>query len=114
MSSVSVGPSDLGIPSQRERRYSLRVRSSTGVLIAPLGEAFTEVAGRGMCMYADQFLRATNEDVKEFMHDMAAQRGIPPRVDGKCHKCMAVLSPLPGFGFKPACRWATIYHHGLA
>ena len=89
-------PVDLGIPTNRPRKYSvicLRPESPLMNKINYSPSLLAKVCFRRLHLTGSVYLQAPGETVKEFMDKLAALRGLPPRVEGKSYPCKHVMQP---------------------
>jgi len=93
MNSMIFGPLDIGIPCHRRRVYNVLSRSDTLQPAVTLdGDALKAIVGRSLVSDGTLFLRASPQQVKEFVDRLAALRSIPKQVDGRAFDCRAVMA----------------------
>ena len=88
------GPSSMGFPCARERRYTILIRkdrcADLTLLSPPL---FQELISARVVANADVFLRATRSQLTALLNEFGQQRGLAPRVDGQAFCSSILLSP---------------------
>lgn len=85
-------PLDLGIPSSRERKYTIGINKATMTQLLSLDSAtFQSLTYHRLACDATIFLRASEKLVKDYLDRVAGRRGILPRQDGQTFLARAVL-----------------------
>ena len=89
---VNFSPIDLGMPVARPRQYVHVVLKKRSALSVPLTqENFAKVAFRSLRSYGSLYALAPESLVKEFLDDLAGERMIQPRANGKSYMCQAIM-----------------------
>ena len=93
--SVLYSPADLGIPTHRQRKYSVVVPDKAKSSFERLNfgyDALRKFAFRSLQLRGSVYLQAPKSDVKQFIDDLAASRMLPRRPEGHTYDCMTVMS----------------------
>ena len=88
------GPSLMGIPCNRDRRYTVLIRKDCCEHLNLLGhEDFHQLMFAKVVASPRIFLRASDRLVASFINGLAEQRGLAPPADGSSFCAKLVLSP---------------------
>ena len=88
------GPTAMGIPCNRDRRYTILLRKDRCQGLGILEKTrFQELISARLVASGDMFLRADPEAVAAYINQLAGKRGLPPSTAGSHLPASVVLSP---------------------